>query len=60
VIVKQEVKVEADGDGNSAEIIVVNEDGRKVCTIVENVQGLVIITIYHPYHWGGITGRAVI
>ena len=59
MIIKQDVKIEADNYGKTAKIIIESEDGKKVCFIEENVEGFVTITIYHPYHWGGLTGKAV-
>jgi hypothetical protein len=60
MVIRQEVKVEADSDGNSAKIIIESVDGEKVCFIEENVEGYVIITIAPGYHWGGTSGKAVV
>ena len=59
MIIKQDVKIEADNYGKTAKIIIESEDGEKVCFIEENVEGYVIITIAPGYRWKGLTGKAV-
>jgi len=59
MIIKQEVRIEADNDGKTAEIIIETLRGDKVCFIEENFEGRVIITIAPGYHWGGISGKTM-